>query len=917
MIPVVNDMGASILSLASEKLTLANAGGKGANLSRLARAGFNVPGGFVVTTAAYERFSASLRSYILKRLKSVSADDIDALEEASVEIRGWFRSMPMPEDIAAAIRAAYAGLLGDRVSNVSRQAVAVRSSATAEDLPEMSFAGQQDTYLNIIGEDALLEAVVNCWSSLWTARAIGYRARNSISQGDIALAVVVQTMVQSEVSGVMFTANPLTGLRSEIVIDATFGLGEALVAGQVEPDHYVVSHLGAEEGLQVREKKLGAKALTIQSRPGGGIEKIESEASGQQALSDENILVLAELGARVAALYNVPQDIEWALADKKFYLLQSRPITSLYPLPEGLPAEPLKVMFSFGAAQGMLDPLTPLGRDGICSFVLSIGGRLGHRLTLETQQAFLIAGERIYINITNFIRSPLGQRGLPLIMSALEPGSLGSLPMLFDDPRLAPLDTPIRISTVLHLGRFFLPMIARAISTLIDPHAARERALRRSEKLYSRFAAQADQAHTFKERVAFTRRALNETPAFALQNLIPVFAPGYAMLNALSELTKDLPDAARLTLEVTRGLPHNVTTEMDLALWRAARTIRDDITSTGYFNGHTASELAEAYLKDNLPDAAQQAVRVFLDRYGMRGTAEIDSGRIRWREDPTPVMQALLSYMEIDDTRAPDIVFQRAEKEAEAAIEKLINLLHATRGGWLKSRIARGMARRVRALAGMREYPKFFIVRLMWLIRQDMLKSGQSLVEAGVFEQADDIYFLHQTEVYALEAWQTDDGEWRVDDALKVHGKKAQERRKVYDREKLRRQTPRILLSDGRAFYGDTMINPAADGDSLSGSPVSPGVVEGTVHVIFDPHHARLVPGEILVCPGTDPAWTPLFLSAGGLIMEVGGLMTHGSVVAREYGIPAVVGVHQVTQKLKNGQRVRVDGNSGQVTLLS
>jgi len=910
-------MEASILSLASEQLTLANAGGKGANLSRLARAGFNVPGGFVVTTAAYERFTASLRTYILKRLKSVSADELDALEEASVEIRGWFRSMPMPEDIAAAIRAAYAGLGGERVSNGSRQAVAVRSSATAEDLPEMSFAGQQDTYLNVIGEDALLEAVVNCWSSLWTARAIGYRGRNNLSQGDIALAVVVQTMVQSEVSGVMFTANPLTGLRGEIVIDATFGLGEALVAGQVEPDHYVISALGVDEGLQVREKKLGAKALAIQSRQGGGIEKIESEASGQQALSDANIRVLAELGARVAALYNVPQDIEWALADKKFYLLQSRPITSLYPLPEGLPAEPLKVMFSFGAGQGMLDPLTPLGRDGICSFVLSIGGRLGHRLTLETQQAFFIAGERIYINITNAIRNPLGRRALPLIMSALEPGSLGSLPMLFDDPRLAPIRAPMSVSTTFHLGRFFLPMIGRAISTLIDPDSARERVLHRSEKFYLRNAAQAERAHTFKERVAFTRQALNETPAFALQNLIPVFAPGYAMLNSLSELTKDLPDAARLTLEVTRGLPHNVTTEMDLALWRAARTIRDDITSAGYFNAHTALELAEAHLKEELPDAAQQAVRDFLDRYGMRGTAEIDSGRIRWREDPTPVMQSLLSYMEIDDARAPDIIFQRAEKEAEAAIEKLINLLRGTRRGPLKSRIARALTRRVRALAGMREYPKFFLVRLMWLIRQEMLKSGQSLVEAGIFEHADDIYFLHLTEVYALEAWQTDDGAWRVDDTLKAHGSKSHERRKIYDREKLRRQTPRILLSDGRAFYGDSLVTPVADGDSLSGSPVSPGVVEGVVHVVFDPHHARLVPGEILVCPGTDPAWTPLFLSAGGLIMEVGGLMTHGSVVAREYGIPAVVGVHQVTQKLKNGQRVRVDGNSGQITLLN
>jgi pyruvate,water dikinase len=461
-----------------------------------------------------------------------------------------------------------------------------------------------------------------------------------------------------------------------------------------------------------------------------------------------------------------------------------------------------------------------------------------------------------------------------------------------------------------------LPILARFPLTLHNPDVARARALRLTEGVYQRYAAQAAAAQTFKQRLAFMRSTLFEIPAFAFLNLIPVFAPGYMMFAMLGELIKGLPDADRLLLEVTRGLPHNVTTEMDLALWRTARTIKADLTSAEHYNGHTAPELAAEYLGGRLPEAAQQAVKIFLDQYGVRGVAEIDSGRPRWREDPTPVMQSLLSYMQIEDEeRAPDAVFARSAQQAEAAIEKLITELRNGRHGWLKARLGRAIVRRVRALAGMREFPKFFVVRMIWLVRQSMLQTGQSLVVAGACNRADDVYFLFYDELAELEKFETPDGHWNVGDELKALMQRARARRNIYDREKMRRQTPRILMSDGRAFYGQVAESDAG-GDSLSGSPVSPGVVEGEVRVVLDPHHTRLAPGEILVCPGTDPAWTPLFLAAGGLIMEVGGLMTHGAVVAREYGIPAVVGVHQVTHKLQNGQRVRVDGNTGKVTLL-
>jgi pyruvate,water dikinase len=294
-------------------------------------------------------------------------------------------------------------------------------------------------------------------------------------------------------------------------------------------------------------------------------------------------------------------------------------------------------------------------------------------------------------------------------------------------------------------------------------------------------------------------------------------------------------------------------------------------------------------------------------QYGRRGLAEIDFGRARWQEDPTALMQALQSYLRIDDERqAPDAVFKRGELVAAEAQAKLENAVRRMPGGAFRVRLVRFLAGRLRSLLGLRESPKFFIVRLMGILREGLLDSGRELASAGVLARADDIFFMHLNELDELARGPSRD--WRT----MIAGRRA-----VFQREKLRRQIPRLLLSDGRAFYEGMGEAPVEEGEGvLVGSPVSPGVAEGLVRVVFDPHQTQLSPGEILVCPGTDPAWTPLFLAAAGLVMEVGGLMTHGSVVAREYGIPAVVGVHEATTRLKTGQRIRVDGNTGRVRLL-
>jgi pyruvate,water dikinase len=904
----------SILPLDSADATLSRVGGKGANLARLARAGFPVPPGFLVTTEAYRAFVAAndLAPRIIAAVNHSRADAPDELNAASDAIRGWFSSGAIPPEIADGLRAAYRAL--------GSPPVAVRSSATAEDLPDMSFAGQQDTFLNIIGEEALLVAVVKCWSSLWTARAIGYRARNRLPHDHIALAVVVQTMIPSEAAGVLFTANPLTGLRTETVIDATVGLGEALVSGQVEPDHYVVETATGK----ILGKTLGAKAIAIRGKADGGVVTLREDASRQPALPDEQIRALAALGARVHAEYNFPQDIEWAWAGGRLHLLQSRPITSLYPVPDGLPPEPLRVMFSFGAVQGMLDPWTPLGQDAVRHVIVAAATLLGYRTTYGTQGVIRIAGERLWADITSVIRNGVGREAARTALSFVEPSVGRIVEKIWDDPRLALQRRAPSVGAIWHILHLLLPLAFNVQRFLRNPDRRRGQIIQQVEQVCEDFRARYMHGGDRHAALAHRLAALGTlwlTFVRVMPALISGLVSGMAAFNILLQIAKRLPpgtdgrDRSQLVLELTRGLPHNVTTEMDLSLWQTARALKADTSAADYAQRTPADQLAAEYLRGELPDSAHRAVEAFLRRYGFRGLAEIDLGRPRWREDSAPVMQALQSYLRIEDeNQAPDAVFKRGEQAARAALDQLEAAARATRGGWLKARIVRLLAQRMRASIGMRESPKFYIVRIMGIVREGLLESGRDFAAAGELERPDDVFFLRLPELEELA---------QVEDPLQRGAARdwralAAARRAVYQREKLRRQIPRLLLSDGRAFYeGLNDAPPGADGNVIVGSPVSPGLVEGAVRVVFDPHAAQLAPGEILVCPGTDPSWTPLFLAAGGLVMEVGGMMTHGSVVAREYGIPAVVGVDRATQRLQTGQRIRVDGSSGQIVILS
>ncbi len=897
-----------LLPLASPEARLENVGGKGANLARMAQAGLPVPAGFFIPTEVYSRFVQTnhLDETIQIALNGLDFQDPAGLEAASQHIQTRFLAGEVMPWLVEALQAAYGGL--------GKPAVAVRSSATAEDLADMSFAGQQDTYLNIQGIQALLQAVVKCWGSLWTGRAIGYRARNGIPQEAIALAVVIQQMVPAEASGVLFTANPLTGRRTETVIDATLGLGEALVSGQVEPDHYVID----TAHQFIASKTLGSKAVIINPQPGGGTRLVHADAAAQQAIPDEVILELTGLGTQVAELYHFPQDIEWAWAGGNLFLLQARPITSLYPLPDGLPYEPLQAMAALSAVQGMIEPITPFGRD-LLRFVLIGGGRaFGLKTDVSRQKAILYAGERIWLNMTSILRNSLGRKILPNAISAADPGIAQAFKELVNDPRLAPGQRGLRLATLRRLLHFALPTLRRLLQVWRDPQAARRFVVKLMDEIVAdtelRQPSSGELWEDFNQRLALLDEARSIFPDVVIPHGVTVVVAGmipfFGIMTRFAEQAARLtgnPELAQLHLEIARGLPYNVTTEMDLALWRTAQALHQDPESQRAFSQTPASQLAKSYLGGNLPPVAQQLLQTFLQQYGMRGVGEIDIGRPRWREQPEHILQVLQSYLKIDDPEmAPDAVFGRGEQAAQAAANRLETAVRKTHGGRIKVRILHWGIQRYRALAGLRESPKFFAIRMMGIYRQGLLSSGAAFVKAGLLSQPDDIFFLQMDELQVIAARQD------ISTDLREH---IAARRSLRQRELLRRQVPRVLVSDGTAYYQGVPA-PADDESAIIGDPVSPGVVEGVVHVVLNPNGTQLAPGEILVCPGTDPAWTPLFLAAGGLVMEVGGMMTHGSVVAREYGIPAVVGVHQATARLKTGQRIRLDGSSGRISIL-
>jgi pyruvate,water dikinase len=584
--------------------------------------------------------------------------------------------------------------------------------------------------------------------------------------------------------------------------------------------------------------------------------------------------------------------------DSRIWILQARPITTLYPLPDDVPHSEadLRVWFSFNVVQGYFAPITPMGQQAYRVVASGAASLFGVTIPdpIAGPRTIVESGGRLFLDVTPLLRNPIGRELFRRGTAIGETRTSVVVDALAADPRLAPRPGS-RFGTL----RRIVPALLRsgipasAIRLLVRPEATRDRYLRELDEIVGSIDLLEESSAS--ARIDAIERLLFEAPPRLLRRLIPMVAAGAISFFAVRRLlgTHATEDEART---LTRGAAHNPTTEMDLALWSLASDVRADAESRSALLERAPADLATEYRRGALPPRLQHSLASFLERYGMRAIGEIDLGVPRWSEDPTHIIGAVANYLRVDDhAHAPDALFARGAREAEATATSLLARVHGP-----KRAVVGFFLRRVRALIGLREVPKFTIVRLLLSRTRELLRPvGAELAAAGRIAAADDIYFL--TIPDARRALGGDD----------MHALVA-ERRAAHAREMRRRHIPRVLLSDGTDAEV-ALVPPAAGG--LRGSPASPGSVSGPARVVRSPEGARLEPGEILVAPSTDPGWTPLFLTAGGLVMEMGGMMSHGAVVAREYGIPAVVGVPDATERIATGQRVTVDGSSGAVTI--
>ncbi|MDQ1913855.1 phosphoenolpyruvate synthase [Paenibacillus sp. GD4] len=876
-----------------DKSYLPYVGGKGANLGEMTKAGLPVPQGFCVSTAAYREFIQTSKEMdeLFDRLDRVAHDDLVQIRLWGQRIRDHLASLSIPEDIKSSIAEAWEHM-------GKGKAYAIRSSATAEDLPTASFAGQQDTFLNVRGLEQVLGAVQKCWSSLFTDRAISYRAKNGYNHRLVFLSVVVQQMIFPQASGVMFTADPITGRRHTLSIDASFGLGEALVSGLVTPDLYQV------RSGKIVKKNISKKEIAIYSVPEGGTvtKDVPPEKQQWQALSDGEIVELAEWGRKIEAYYGSEQDIEWGLAEGKFYILQSRPITSLYPVPPVFD-DRLHIFINFGYLQMMTDPMKPLAIS-ILSYAPSF-----FQKDPSSQDNPIIreAGGRAFADVTGILTMKPVRNRILKVMKGMDELMASAVMELMERDAFRAVSVPIRdrLRVMGRMAPIVIPVAAKVVSNLLfkEPEKASRDAAAFMENTVMEIE-KSIMAASGADRVRLIRQGMQQMLAGVLSKIVVYFITGVIASGFLERKLKDKVGdqrGASLLSQLYKSLPGNVTTEIGLELGDLADKFRSYPEVVAYLQKAGTDTFYEELVKIPGGAEAQYELARFLRKYGMRCAGEIDITKPRWSEDPTQLVPMILSNIRTASYGEHRRKFKQGELDADKAAKEIV-----AQFGFSEKRWVSRLVKLYRNLLGMREHHKFLLVQILSIYKRAILEEANALVAKGILVQQEDIYFFSLEEMIALL-------ENRYSDCDNIQDIVEERKRQHEFHQKLK--SPRVITSEGEIVTGKRRDVKAPEG-ALLGTPVSAGVVEGVARIILQPEEAKLNPGEILVAPFTDPGWTPLFTSIVGLVTEVGGMMTHGSVIAREYGIPAVVGIERATELIQDGAYIRVDGTSGFVQVL-
>ncbi len=874
---VMNSTVNPIIPLNSSNVSLLRSGGKGKSLAKLASADLPVPSGFILSTDAYQEFVEVNR--LQQRIQDIvdrTDDQAQVADKAATDIHLLFAAAEIPAGIAQTIKQAYTDLIG------GEQAVAVRSSATAEDLPELSFAGQQDSFLNVKGESALLEAIRNCWASLWTTRATRYREQHDIDHRDVAMAVVVQSMVQADVSGVLFTVNPANGDRSEIIINASFGLGEAIVAGQVTPDTYILDR----NSLKAKQTIIGAKEnmAVAQGELGTDIQAVPEELRDKSSLSDELLAELATLSLQAEQLFeDVPQDIEWAVANEKCHLLQSRPITSLPTAPLldvqwNPPSEKIRLVRR-QVVENMPEPLSPLFED------LYLEAGLDHAI-----EKFLFE-LGVPFDIDDFIERPMFRtvNGYAYCMASYKIGwrVLAKVPKIL-------------YWYITNLSKMLRNMVPEwrdealpAYLETIEHWRALDLSTASDEELLAgiRSLSFADGIYWFYTSVVMGMAKVTD-------GLLHYFLTSRAVHG---QLTSGM---------FLRGFPSK-TLEAQKELESIAKRINAIAGLSDLVLEVPVADLTEVLGKHADGDAVVIELEHYLNRYGHQ-VYNLDFVQATQAEEPLPVLLSLKTLAENTEYDS-GLLQQQNIKERENLLNQTLQSLGPIRR-WLFRKFL-GWAQ----FYGPNREEALFYMGAAWpTVRWIAFELGERLAAVGTIGKRDDVFYLTSEEL--IEAATARHEHKALGDMAQL----ADSRRELREsRQQL--HPPPMVPEKSRFKFGpfdlsawETQKRNADDRDTMNGFAVSPGKVTGTASVILSPSDfEKMEPNTILVCATTTPAWTPLFSQAQALVTDIGGMLAHGSIVAREYGIPAVMGTGSITQRIVSGQKIMVDGNTGTVTILN
>ncbi|MCG8483680.1 MAG: PEP-utilizing enzyme [Clostridia bacterium] len=836
-------------------------GGKGRNLSKMYNDGLKVPNGFVITTDAYDTYvdKNGLRVEITRILNQ----DFTSSQKSEA-IKALFVKEKMSDDLINNLLKAFSKIPGGRA--------AVRSSSTVEDLPGMSFAGQYSSYLNVTHED-LIEKIVMCWGSLWNERAIDYRNRYDVTD-EFSHAVVVQEMIESKISGVIFTANPVTGIRSEILVNAAYGLGEAIVSGRVNPDQYTIDH---KTGNIIKEEISIKEVLCRYADKGIEYLAVDPALQKISCLKPNHIKGIAQEAKKVQNYFGCPQDIEFAIDDKDLlYMIQSRDITTLFPIDAFQQDGKLRAYLAASSVMsGMKEAFTPLGADLYGGMFPTVINVMTMRKKPVPDDFVKYAGGRLFIDLTYLLSSNLIAKQLGKAFSSADLPLKDTMDYMIEKHGKTFKNQGIKFKIPWGIIRYGFHSLKNYKTARKVKPSERYNAMRRlGEEFYQKVVEEAVYLKTVEEKVEFCDHAMLEV--FLLTQKQAFYA---IELNNYTKIEKKLSKmfGDRFNLDVlTYALPECITVELGMELNQLAR----------YFDENGLE-----------PTADDPKMKSFLSKFGHRSTVELDFGYRRWKEDPEYLLNLIKSYMKDKMYERNIAEVQEKAEAAQALIEAVYEAVKVKKGIRKAKKIKKWMIDYRRA-AGMREYPKFNIIQALDAARTVMLGVGEAYQQQGLMDDPQDIFFLRKADILSG----------------RISREIVNKNKQIYEKEMARNSIPRIVLNTGETYYSAHKFD--TNSKVLQGISLSSGVYEGRIRTVYDPNTSELKEGEILVTESTNPAWTPLFMAAKGLIMEYGGPLSHGGIVAREYGIPAVVGIPSVTDLLKDGQMVRINGETGTVEIL-